>query len=49
MKNLIATSAVITVVDSRLSWFSQCTDVPKVEDFDYERFSGIWYEIIRDR
>lgn len=48
MKNIIATASVLATVNGSF-WFGFCPDVPKVENFDYEKFAGTWYEIYRDK
>jgi hypothetical protein len=48
MKTLIATTALVASTEGRFQW-GWCPNVPRVEDFDYTKFEGTWYEIYRDK
>ena len=48
MKTLIATTAFVASTEGRFQW-GWCPSVPRVENFNYTKFEGTWYEIYRDK
>jgi hypothetical protein len=48
MKLLFLTTAIISNAEALWDFGMWCPDVPKMEDFDYDKFKGVWHEIYRD-